>query len=118
MYKYSPHYKYSFLMMISKHTKTGQIHCQLYKSQRKNSKRKEAIDFDKVSLIGNRLLYPTKNITKKGVTRYDSYKAQKWLKQAAKEGKTQDKTPLHLNENVLSLQSFSLKQIASHKNQE
>ena len=40
------------------------------------------------------------------------------MKQAAKEGKIQDKTPLYLKENVPSLQSFSLKQIASHKNRE
>ena len=57
-------------------------------------------------------------LLKKGETRYDCSEAQKCLKQAAKEGKTQDKTPLHLKENILFLQSFTLKQIASHKNWE
>ena len=65
-------------------------------------------------MIGDRLFFPIQTISEKGKTSYNRSKAQKWLKQATKEGKPQDKMPLHLKQKVLSLQPFTLKQIASY----
>ena len=58
MYKCSPHYKYTFLMVILKHTNRADSSPTIQISTRKDK------DFDKERLIGDRLLYPIQNITK------------------------------------------------------